>query len=70
MEQFILESVRRAKAREFEDLKKMPIMSVTEYDIKFTQLSRYAPHLVLMERMRIKRFVDGLVKPLFLAVAP
>ena len=70
MERFVPESVRRAKAREFEDLKQLPSMSVAEYDIKFTQLSRYAPYLVPTEKMKIERFIDGLVRPLFRAVAP
>ncbi|EOY08659.1 DNA/RNA polymerases superfamily protein [Theobroma cacao] len=44
-------------------------MTVSEYDIKFTQLARYAPYLVSTEEMKIQRFVDGLVEPLFRAVA-
>lgn len=46
-----------------------PGMTVSEYDIKFTQLSRYAPYLVSTKEMKIQRFVDGLVEPLFQAVA-
>ena len=70
MERFLPESVRKAKAREFEDLRQIPSMSVSEYDIRFTQLSRYAPYLVPTERMRIERFIEGLVMPLYRAVAP
>ena len=44
-------------------------MTVSEYDIKFTQLARYAPYLVSTEEMKIQRFVDGLVEQLFRAVA-
>ncbi|WRX28626.1 Reverse transcriptase [Theobroma cacao] len=44
-------------------------MTVLDYDIKFTQLSRYAPYLVAIEEIKIQRFVDGLVEPLFRAVA-
>ena len=35
-------------------------MSVSQYDIKFTQLSRYAIGLVREESDRMKRFVRGL----------
>ena len=45
-------------------------MSVMEYDIKFTQLSQYTPHLVPTKRIRIERFVDGLVRPLLRTMAP
>jgi len=34
-------------------------MSVSQYDIKFTQLSRYAARLVREEADRTKRFVRG-----------
>ncbi|XP_017972547.1 PREDICTED: uncharacterized protein LOC108661162 [Theobroma cacao] len=44
-------------------------MTVSEYDIKFTQLSWYAPYLISTKEMKIQRFVDGLVEPLFRAVA-
>ena len=67
---FILKSVERVKAREFEDLKQLISLSMAKYDIKFTQLSRYAPHLVPTKKMKIKRFIDGLVRPLFRVVAP
>ncbi|WRX28306.1 hypothetical protein QQP08_020793 [Theobroma cacao] len=44
-------------------------MTVSEYDIKFTQLVWYAPYLVSIEEIKIQRFVDGLIEPLFRAVA-
>ncbi|XP_027158288.1 uncharacterized protein LOC113759909 [Coffea eugenioides] len=34
--------------------------SVAEYETQFTKLSRFAPELVLTERKRIRRFVQGL----------
>ncbi|WRX31636.1 Retrotransposon gag domain - like 10 [Theobroma cacao] len=58
-----------SRAREFETLVQTSSMTVSEYDIKFTQLSRYAPYLVSTEEMKIQRFVDGLVEPLFRAAA-
>lgn len=44
-------------------------MMVSEYDIKFMQLAWYAPYLVFTEEMKIQRFVDELVEPLFRAMA-
>nr|XP_027109206.1 uncharacterized protein LOC113729075 [Coffea arabica] len=35
-------------------------VSVAEYEIQFTKLSRYAPELVATEQRRIRRFVQGL----------
>ncbi|XP_038702123.1 uncharacterized protein LOC119998777 [Tripterygium wilfordii] len=69
MARFLPRSVREARAHEFEKLVQTFGMTVTEYDILFTRLSRYAPHLVATEEMRITRFVNGLVTPLFNAVA-
>ncbi|WRX28627.1 Retrotransposon gag domain - like 10 [Theobroma cacao] len=62
-------SVRNARAREFETLVQAPSMTVSEYDIKFTQMARYAPYLLSIEEMKIQRFVYGLIEPLFRAVA-
>ncbi|WRX19285.1 zinc finger protein [Theobroma cacao] len=56
-------------AREFEALVQTLSMTVSEYDIKFIQLARYAPYLVSTEEIKIQRFVDGLMEPLFRAVA-
>ncbi|WRX23329.1 zinc finger protein [Theobroma cacao] len=69
LDRFLPHSVRNARAREFETLVQTSSMTVSEYDIKFTQLTRYAPYLVSTEEMKIQRFVDGLVEPLFRAVA-
>ncbi|EOY08662.1 Uncharacterized protein TCM_023639 [Theobroma cacao] len=65
MDRFLLESVRDAKAQEFETLVQAPRMIVSNYDIQFTQLSRYAPYLVQTERERIKRFIKGLHRPIY-----
>ena len=45
-------------------------MSIIEYDTEFTQLSRYAPQLVAIEALRAKRFIQGLIDPLFTTLAP
>jgi len=69
MKRFLPQTVRDAKAREFESLRQTEEMSVTEYDLLFTKLSRYAPHMVATEDMRAKRFVQGLRDYLFRSVA-
>ena len=35
-------------------------MSVKEYSLKFTQLARYAPHVVADSRSRMSKFVSWL----------
>lgn len=64
LEHFLPLSMRKAKARDFE-LRQTPGMSVIVYDIRFIRLSRNVPHLHLLERDLIRRFVRGLVCPLF-----
>ena len=34
-------------------------MIVQEYSLKFTQLARYAPHMVADSRSRMSKFVSG-----------
>ena len=40
-------------------------MSIVEYEKQFTKLTIYAHHLVSTETMKVRRFVRGLVDPLF-----
>ena len=60
MAQFLLTSKRADLATEFERLKQTPSMSVIDYDTQFTQLFCYAPQLVAIEVLRIKRFTREL----------
>nr|XP_027071972.1 uncharacterized protein LOC113696787 [Coffea arabica] len=39
---------------------KQGAMSVAEYEVQFTKLSRFAPELVTTEQRRVRRFVQGL----------
>ncbi|XP_071921742.1 uncharacterized protein [Coffea arabica] len=39
---------------------KQGAMSVAEYEIQFTKLSRFAPELIATEQRRVRRFVQGL----------
>ena len=43
-------------------------MSVLDYDTKFNQLARYAPHMVMTDNIKAKRFANGLKEYLFRAV--
>ena len=56
---YFLEAVRRQKRAEFIHLV-LRNMIVTEYAAKFTQLSRYAPNVVIDEQMRAEQFQEGL----------
>jgi len=38
---------------------------VDEYDLKFTQLSRYTEHLLPTEEWRVKRFIRGLKSSMY-----
>jgi len=56
---YIPETARDKMASEFLELRQDQ-MNVSQYDQKFTQLSRYADALVKSEAERTKRFVKGL----------
>ena len=67
VERFMPESLRDAKTREFEFLKQTEGMLVLDYDTKFNQLARYAPHMVMTDNIKAKRFANGLEEYLFRA---
>ena len=52
-------SVRRQKMGEFIRLKQGN-MTVAQYEVKFTELSRFAPHLITTEVDKAMKFQDGL----------
>ena len=70
VERFLPQSVRKARAREFEELKQLPSMTMAEYDVHFTQLSLYTPYLVPTKHIRVDRFIYKLVRPLYRVVIP
>ncbi|XP_028077124.1 uncharacterized protein LOC114279119 [Camellia sinensis] len=55
----LFECVKDRKVAEFEQLKQ-GTMSVTEYEAKFTELARYAPHMVDTNYKKAKKFEGGL----------
>ncbi|KAF7808083.1 DNA/RNA polymerases superfamily protein [Senna tora] len=68
LERFLPESVREARAKEFLLFKQTSEMTVAEYSTQLIRLSKYAPHSTSTERELIKRFVQGLLPPLFRAM--
>lgn len=59
MDKYFPQSLRDFKEGEFLQLKQGN-MTLKEYERKFDQLSRYAPHLVDMEAKKTRRFEQGL----------
>ncbi|XP_070015458.1 uncharacterized protein [Nicotiana sylvestris] len=59
MDNFIPEDDREAKATEFEQLKQGN-KSVQEYYMEFIRLAKHAPHMVKIEKAKIRRFVGDL----------
>ncbi|KAH0723877.1 hypothetical protein KY290_005311 [Solanum tuberosum] len=59
LDRFFPRELREAKAQEFMNLRQ-GIMSVQEYGLKFTQLSRYAPHMVADSRAQMSKFLYGM----------
>ncbi|XP_070032299.1 uncharacterized protein [Nicotiana tomentosiformis] len=70
MDYFLPDSLRQKYARDFERLVQTPDMDVSTYNMKFSNLARYAPYLVSTHEARVRRFFDGLVGRLYTAVAP
>jgi hypothetical protein len=67
LDRFLPQSVRDAQLYEFERLSQGS-MTVDEYDLKFTQLSRYALHLLPTEEWRVKRFIRGLKSSMYMVM--
>ncbi|WMV08081.1 hypothetical protein MTR67_001466 [Solanum verrucosum] len=58
LDRFFPRELREAKAQEFMNLRQGSI-SVQEYGLKFTPLSRYAPHMVADSRVQMNKFLYG-----------
>ncbi|XP_058185864.1 uncharacterized protein LOC131303091 [Rhododendron vialii] len=59
-EKYFPQTLKDAKVNEFINWKQSPTMSVSEYDRIFTDLSRFAPHMVDTDAHRARRFEEGL----------
>ena len=62
-EKYFPRHVRESKEREFLSLDQ-GLLTVADYEAKFLELERYAPHICADERRRIGKFVDGLRGPI------
>ncbi|XP_027155741.1 uncharacterized protein LOC113756170 [Coffea eugenioides] len=58
-EKYLPSIIQERREDEFIRLRQGPL-SVAEYETQFIKLSRFAPELVLTDRKRIRRFVQGL----------
>ena len=56
---YLTSSALREKRKEFVSLKQGDL-SVDEYVRRFEELSRYAPHMVATETLKVDQFADGL----------
>ncbi|XP_070034951.1 uncharacterized protein [Nicotiana tomentosiformis] len=65
LEKFVPQTCREELRRPFEQLCQ-DSMSVTQYEMKFSELARHVIWLVSTERERIQRFIDGLTYQLHL----
>ncbi|XP_070049112.1 uncharacterized protein [Nicotiana tomentosiformis] len=65
LEKFVPQSRREELRRQFEQLHQDGI-SVTQYEIRFSELARHDVWLVSTNRERIRRFIDGLTYQLWL----
>ena len=62
-EKFFPMHIRDAKESEFLALEQ-GIRTVADYEAKFSELGRYAPHIFTDERRRTRKFVEGLKGPI------
>ena len=58
-EQYFIERFRDKQAENFDELVQGS-MGVAQYEAKFAELSRFVPHLVSIEALRVKKFRKGL----------
>ena len=58
-DQYFTKHFRNKQATNFDRLVQRS-MGVAQYEAKFTELSRFAPHLVSTKALRVKKFCNGL----------
>ncbi|WMV33106.1 hypothetical protein MTR67_026491 [Solanum verrucosum] len=58
LDRFFPRELREAKSQEFMNFRQ-GYMTVQEYRLKFTQLSKYAPHMVANSRAQMNKFMYG-----------
>ena len=70
LNRFLSESFKWAKSQAFENLWKTPEMSISEYTLVYTELAKYAKHMVPNERAKIQRYIYRLPRPYYLSLSP
>ncbi|XP_070004972.1 uncharacterized protein [Nicotiana sylvestris] len=68
LEKWVPRSQREEMRRQFEYLHQGD-MTVSQYEVRFSELAHYAPWMVPTDRERIRRFVDGLNYPIRILMA-
>jgi hypothetical protein len=68
-EKYFPDSVRDKKELEFQQLKQRDL-TVGQYEAKFTELARFAPHLIEEDSKKAKKFLRGLRPPIRSKLVP
>ncbi|XP_070004547.1 uncharacterized protein [Nicotiana sylvestris] len=68
LREYVPQSLRDAWRVEFEQLRQVTI-TVSEYSIHFSDLSKHAPALVSIVRERVRRFIKGLIPSIWSSMA-
>ena len=68
-EKYFPDSVRDKKELEFQQLKQRDL-TVGQYEAKFTELARFAPHLIEEDSKKVKKFLRGLCPPIRSKLVP
>jgi hypothetical protein len=68
-EKYFLDSVRDQKELEFQQLEQRDL-TVGQYEEKFTELARFAPHLIEEDSKKVKKFLLGLRPPIRSKLVP
>ncbi|XP_070005511.1 uncharacterized protein [Nicotiana sylvestris] len=68
LEKWVPRSQREERRRQFEYFRQGD-MIVSQYEVRFLELARYAPWMVPTDRERIRRFVDWLIYPIRILMA-
>ena len=63
-EKYFPQCIRDRKVSEFEQLKQGK-MTVAEYETNFTELARYAPHMIDTDYKKARKFEGGLDLDMF-----
>ena len=69
LDRFFHQELREAKVLKFINLRQGN-MTVRDYSLRFTQLARYAPHVVADNRSKISKFMSGVSNSMVRSTGP